>query len=65
MATASLVQAKGRCALNGVIMDPDSMDDQRANVLLLKSEQIAAAGGAPLHGFPEVRWLWKASSSVI
>jgi hypothetical protein len=32
-------------------MDPDSKDDQKAPVLLLRSKQIAAGEGASLHGF--------------
>jgi tetratricopeptide (TPR) repeat protein len=37
--------------LDGSVMDPDSKDDQRVPVLLLRSEQIAAGEGASLHGF--------------
>lgn len=37
--------------LEGAVMDPDSKDDQKVPVLLLKSEQVAAGEGASLHGF--------------
>jgi hypothetical protein len=37
--------------LEGAVMDPDSKDDQKAPVLLLRSKQIAAGEGASLHGF--------------
>jgi tetratricopeptide (TPR) repeat protein len=37
--------------LEGAVMDPDGKDDQRVSVLLLRSEQIAAGQGAPLHGW--------------
>jgi tetratricopeptide (TPR) repeat protein len=44
--------AKGEgIPLEGAVMDSDSTDDQKVPVLLLRSEQIAAGGEAPLHGF--------------
>jgi tetratricopeptide (TPR) repeat protein len=37
--------------LEGVVMDPTGRDDQKINVLILASPQVAAGMAAPLHGF--------------
>ena len=42
---------KGGIPIEGVVMDPESVDDQNIKVLLLKSEQVAAGEASPLHGF--------------
>jgi tetratricopeptide (TPR) repeat protein len=37
--------------IEGLVSDPDGMDDQKAPVLILKSPEVAAGMASPLHGF--------------